>query len=64
MKNSFDELVAKVSECSRKKVSVAVAQDSEVLEAVREAKKRNIADAILVGDEEKISAMKADFKKE
>lgn len=54
MKNSFDELVAKVSECEMKKVAVAVAQDSEVLEAVREAKKRNIADAILVGDEEKI----------
>ena len=59
MKNSFDELVAKVSECSRKKVSVAVAQDSEVLEAVREAKKRNIADAILVGDEAKIKEVAA-----
>ena len=59
MKNSFDELVARVSECSRKKVSVAVAQDSEVLEAVREAKKRNIADAILVGDEEKIREVAA-----
>lgn len=59
MKNSFDELIAKVSECSRKKVSVAVAQDSEVLEAVREAKKRNIADAILVGDEEKIREVAA-----
>ena len=33
-----------------KKVSVAVAQDSAVLEAVRAAKDRQIADAILVGD--------------
>ena len=59
MKNSFDELVAKVSECEMKKVAVAVAQDSEVLEAVREAKKRNIADAILVGDEAKIKEVAA-----
>ncbi len=59
MKNSFDELVAKVSECEMKKVAVAVAQDSEVLEAVREAKKRNIADAILVGDEAKIKEIAA-----
>lgn len=59
MKNSFDELVAKVSECEMKKVAVAVAQDSEVLEAVREAKKRNIAEAILVGDEAKIKEVAA-----
>lgn len=59
MKNSFDELIAKVSECEMKKVAVAVAQDSEVLQAVREAKKRNIADAILVGDEEKIKEIAA-----
>ena len=46
MKNSFDELVAKVSECEMKKVAVAVAQDSEVLEAVREAK--NITEPVAV----------------
>ena len=51
----FDNLLAKVSECSRKKVAVAVAQDEPVLEAVREAKERNIADAILVGDKDKIA---------
>lgn len=37
-----------------KKVAVAVAQDSAVLEAVKAAKERKIADAILVGDEAKI----------
>lgn len=54
MKQGFDDIVAKVQKCSKKTVSVSVAQDSAVLEAVREAKTRDIADAILVGDEAKI----------
>ncbi|MBO4750197.1 MAG: phosphate butyryltransferase [Lachnospiraceae bacterium] len=54
MKKGFDELVAKVKECGMKKVAISVAQDSAVLEAVRAAKDRGIADAILVGDEAKI----------
>ena len=57
--SSFDNLLAKVSKCSRKKVAVAVAQDSEVLQAVREAKEKNIADAILVGDEAKMKEIAA-----
>lgn len=54
MSKTFADLIAKVNECGMKKVSVAVAQDSAVLEAVKAAKERNIADAILVGDEKKI----------
>ena len=54
MKQGFDDIVAKVKECGRKTVAVSVAQDSAVLEAVKEAKARGIADAILVGDEGKI----------
>lgn len=50
MIKTFDDLISKVSECSKKKLSVAVAQDDAVLEAVRAAKERNIADSILVGD--------------
>ena len=50
MRNGFDEIVAKVKECGRKTVAVSVAQDEAVLEAVREAKRLGIADAILVGD--------------
>ena len=53
MSKTFDELISKVKEIPMKKVSVAVAQDSAVLEAVRAAKDRKIADAILVGDEAK-----------
>lgn len=54
MSKSFDDLISKVSECSVKKVSVAVAQDSAVLEAIAAAKERGIAEAILVGDADKI----------
>lgn len=57
MSKTFDELVSKVSKFEMKKVSVAVAQDSAVLEAVRAAKDRKIADAILVGDKDRIEAV-------
>lgn len=54
MSKTFDDLLEKLSKCSKKTVSVAVAQDEAVLEAVHEAKARGIADAILVGDKAKI----------
>ena len=57
MSKTFEELVSKVSKFEMKKVSVAVAQDYAVLEAVRAAKDRKIADAILVGDKDKIEAV-------
>ena len=57
--NNFDALLEKISSCSKKKVAVAVAQDDAVLEAVQAAKERNIADAILVGDEDKIKEVAA-----
>ncbi len=59
MKNGFAEIVAKVKECGMKKIAVAAAQDDAVLEAVREAKAKGIADAVLVGDEEKIREIAA-----
>lgn len=55
MKNGFDGLISRVSTASLKKVAVAVAQDEPILEAVVAAKERGIADAILVGDKEKIT---------
>lgn len=54
MSRNFDDLLKKVNDCSTKKVAVAVAQDEPVLEAVKAAKEKGIADAILVGDESKI----------
>ena len=62
MSKTFDDLISKVKEIPMKKVSVAVAQDSAVLEAVRTAKDRKIADAILVGDESKIKAIASDIQ--
>ena len=59
MENGFDKLIARVKDCPMKKVAVAVAQDEPVLEAIRAAKERNIADAILVGDKAKIEEIAA-----
>ncbi len=50
MSKSFDDLLVRLSQVEKKKVSVAVAQDDEVLLAVKAAKEREIADSILVGD--------------
>ena len=61
MAKGFDDLISKVNSCSTKTVSVAVAQDSAVLEAVKEAKEKNIANAILVGDEDKIREIAAEM---
>ena len=54
MAKTFKEIIAKLDGVPLKKVSVAVAQDAHVLEAVKVAKERNIADAILVGDKAEI----------
>ena len=61
MSKSFDELVSKATSCGMKKLAVAVAQDDAVLEAVKIAKERGIADSILVGDKEKIEAVAAEM---
>lgn len=61
MSKTFDDLISKLNGISMKKVSVAVAQDSAVLEAVRAAKDRKICDAVLVGDESKIKDVAAEF---
>ena len=59
MKKKFDELVDKLKDIPMKKVAVACAQDSAVLEAVKAAKDRGIADAVLVGDETKMKEVAA-----
>ncbi|MBQ0042198.1 MAG: phosphate butyryltransferase [Lachnospiraceae bacterium] len=61
MSKSFDDLLAKVSSISKKKLAVAVAQDKAVLEAVKAAHERNIADTILVGDADEIKAIGAEL---
>ena len=59
MAKNFKELLSKVSECSKKTLAVACAQDQAVLEAVKEANERGIATSILVGDEAKIREIAA-----
>ena len=59
MSKSFDDLLTKLKVAKTKKLSVAVAQDEPVLEAVKAAKERGIADAILVGDKDKIEEVAA-----
>lgn len=54
MSKSFNDLFSRLKEIKTKKVAVAVAQDEPVLEAVKEAHDKGIANAILVGDKEKI----------
>lgn len=54
MSRNFNDLLSKLKVGKRKKLSVAVAQDEPVLEAVKAAKERGIADAILVGNKEEI----------
>lgn len=56
MIKSFDDVINRVKANGIKKVAVAVAQDEPVLEAIRDARKMGIADAILVGDRGKIEA--------
>lgn len=59
MTKGFDDLLKKVSECSKKTVAVAVAEDAPVLEAIKAAKEQGIADAILVGDKTKMEEIAA-----
>ena len=59
MSKNFSDLLSRVSACKKKTLSVAVAQDKAVLEAVKAAKERGIADAILVGDEARINEIAA-----
>ena len=54
MIKSFDEILLKVKDNDIKTVAVAVAQDKPVLEAIRDAKKNGIAEAILVGNKSEI----------
>ena len=54
MSKNFNDLLIKLKGIKTKKLVVAVAQDEPVLEAVKAAKDKGIADAILVGDRNKI----------
>lgn len=54
MMKNFDDLIKKVRTMNKSTVSVAGADDEEVLKAIKMATDMNIIDSILVGDKEKI----------
>ena len=54
MSKNFDDILAKLKTADTKKMSVAVAQDTHVLEADKIAKEKGIVEPILVGDIDKI----------
>lgn len=62
MVRNFGDLLERVKCGEMKRIAVAVAQDEPVLEAVIEAKRQGIADAILVGDKEEIVAISKKLK--
>ncbi len=57
----FNDIISKVTAVPTKTVAVACAEDTPVLEAVKAAKEKKIANAILTGDEEKIRAIAAEI---
>jgi phosphate butyryltransferase len=57
MIKDFTQLLKQAQLIGPKKVSVAVAQDIEVLTAIKKAKELDIAEPILVGDKDKICAI-------
>lgn len=57
MYHSFDEILEKVKGRKSLTISVAVAQDKDVLEAIKLAMDAGLANAILVGDKREITEM-------
>ena len=61
MKN-FKEILALAKKSKKKVISVACAEDADVLEAVEGARLQGVIDAILVGDAEKITKIAKELK--
>ncbi len=62
MSKNFNELFSKVKGIGKKRVSVAVAQDEPVLEAIKEVVHEGLVEAILVGNKEEILEMAEKIK--
>jgi phosphate butyryltransferase len=60
MINSFEELIAAVKEKPKKKIAIVSAEGTTVIKLVKQATEANLAEFVLVGDEEKIKSMSAD----
>ena len=57
----FNKIFSEIKKIPMKKISVAAAEDSNVLEAVAIAREKGIADAVLVGNEEKMKKIAKDL---
>jgi phosphate butyryltransferase len=57
MLTTFDDVFNAVKDYPRQTVAVAVAQERNVVESVRDAQARDLADAILVGDQAEIEGI-------
>ncbi|MDP3487091.1 MAG: phosphate butyryltransferase [Bacillota bacterium] len=57
MLKNFSEVLAAAKQGPRRKIAVAVAEDVDVLSAIKDAQEAGIAEAILVGDADKIRAI-------
>lgn len=63
MYHSFEEMEAAVlSRGTKKKIALACAQDEDVLAAVVNARRKGIADAVLIGDVEKIKELLSEME--
>ena len=58
----FSKIFSEIKKLPMKKISVAAAEDSNVIEAINIAKEKGIADAILVGNEKKIRQIASERK--
>ena len=62
MTGNFNQLVEQVKSSKNRMISVAVAQDLDVLQALEKAHKSDLADAILVGDQKKMEKLAKENK--
>lgn len=60
--SNFSQLLDVVKNKEVKIISVACAEDKEVLECIKEAEEKNIAKAILIGDRQKIEKIASEIK--
>jgi len=60
MIKSFDELITAVQAKPKKKIAIVAPEGTTVMKLVKQALEANLAEFILVGDEEKIKAMSAE----
>ncbi len=60
MIQSFEQLIAAVKEKPKKKIAIVSAEGSTVIKLVKQATEANLADFVLVGDEEKIVSLAAE----